>query len=255
MNQVREPRGWGGMLVVSMALAGCAVSPGLPADLPDGEAVAVTAPLAKDAGEGLDMVRSPWHAQRLPGKRVTAYGPGYQQGRACLQANADRSASLWRRPVHVEPAALGRLRFSWWVPQVDEAATVADTDRDDAAARVVLAFDGDHARLSPRNRMMFELAQTLMGETPPYATLMYVWDAQAPVGSVIVSGRTDRVRKIVVESGKERVRRWRHYERDVLADFRLAFGEAPGPLIALAYMTDADNTAGRAEACYGPVVW
>jgi hypothetical protein len=37
-------------------------------------------------------------------------------------------------------------------------------------------------------------------------------------------------------------------------DFRRAFGESPGPLIALAYMTDADNTAGRAEACYGPVV-
>ena len=30
------------------------------------------------------------------------------------------------------------------------------------------------------------------------------------------------------------------------------FGEPSGPLTSLAYMTDADNTQGRAEACYGP---
>lgn len=253
MRQGRNSRRWVGALGVSLVLSGCASSVSPPGTVPEDE-VSLPVMAGMPGGEVLDVTRPPWQSQRLPGKRVTAYMPGQQQGRTCLQARADRSASLWRRPVRVEPTALGRLSFSWWVPQVDERATVADVDRDDAAARVVLAFDGDHARLSPRNRMMFDLAQTLTGEVPPYATLMYVWDAQAPVGTVIVSGPTDRVRKIVVESGKERLRRWRHYERDVQDDFRRAFGESPGPLIALAYMTDADNTAGRAEACYGPVV-
>jgi hypothetical protein len=235
-------------------LGGCAVFTQSSGEVPEHDAVAMPVAAEGSTATALEVALPPWQPQRLPGKRLTAYAPGSQQGRPCLQAKADRSASLWRRPVHVEPAALGRLDFSWWVTRIDEAATVTDVDRDDAAARVVLAFDGDHSRLSPRNRMMFELAQTLTGETPPYATLMYVWDAQAPVGTVIVNGRTDRVRKIVVESGRDRLRHWRHYERDVRADFRLAFGESPGPLIALAYMTDADNTAGRAEACYGPVV-
>jgi hypothetical protein len=105
-------------------------------------------------------------------------------------------------------------------------------------------------RLSPRNQLMFELARTLSGEAPPYATLVYVWDAKAPVGSVIVHPRSDRVRKIVVESGTTSLRQWRSYRRSLADDFRLAFGEAPGPLQAVAVMTDADNTRSRLTTRY-----
>ena len=45
------------------------------------------------------------------------------------------------------------------------------------------------------------LAEALTGERPPYATLVYVWDATAPVGTVIINPRSDRIRKIVVDSG------------------------------------------------------
>jgi hypothetical protein len=65
------------------------------------------------------------------------------------------------------------------------------------------------------------------------------------VGSVVVHPRSDRVRKIVVESGRAHLRRWRHYKRSLAADYKLAFGEAPGPLLAVAVMTDGDNTRSR----------
>ena len=82
---------------------------------------------------------------------------------------------------------------------------------------------------------------------------MYVWDAQAPVGTVIVNPRTDRIRKIVVDSGSHHLRRWRDHRRDLVADFKLAFGEDPGPLVSIAVMTDSDNTRSRATSWYGPV--
>jgi Protein of unknown function (DUF3047) len=82
---------------------------------------------------------------------------------------------------------------------------------------------------------------------------MYVWDATAPVGTVIVNPRSDRIRKIVVDSGPSQLRRWRDHRRDLVADYRLAFGEEPGPLAAIALMTDSDNTASRAQSWYGPV--
>ena len=193
-----------------------------------------------------------WSVQRLPGKRITEYTQAVRGGHRCTQARANRSASLWRRGLRLEPAAWRNLQFSWWVDSLSPQATVAEVDRDDASARLVLAFDGDASRLSPRNQMLFELAHTLTGEAPPYATLMYVWDASAPVGTIITNGRSDRIRKIVVESGPERLQHWRHYERDAQADFLAAFGEPAGTLIGLAYMTDADNTQAQVEACYGP---
>ena len=46
---------------------------------------------------------------------------------------------------------------------------------------------------------------------------------------------------------------WRDHRRDLVADFRRAFGEDPGPLQAIAVMTDTDNTGSQAEAWYGPI--
>ena len=69
----------------------------------------------------------------------------------------------------------------------------------------------------------------------------------------VIHPRTDRVRKIVVDAGPGQIRRWREHRRDLAADFQRAFGEAPGALVSVAYMTDADNTQQQARAWYGPV--
>lgn len=194
-----------------------------------------------------------WQPVALPGKSPTRYAWEAKEGRHAVCARSDRSASMLRRRVAVAPSALGPVRFSWWVDDLIADASVADVDREDAPARVMFGFGGDTRRLSARNRLMFDLAQALTGEAPPYATLMYVWDAQAPVGTVIVNPRTDRIRKIVVDSGSHHLRRWRDHRRDLVADFKLAFGEDPGPLVSIAVMTDSDNTRSRATSWYGPV--
>lgn len=196
---------------------------------------------------------SQWHEVPLPGKRPTRYHAAAKEGRRAWAAHADRSASMWRRRVEVDPSRLGDVRFSWWVQDLIANASVADVDREDAPARVLFGFSGDHARLPARARMMFDLAEALTGERPPFATLMYVWDAEAALESVIHNPRTDRIRKIVVDSGTAQLRRWRDHRRNLVRDYRLAFGEDPGRLISIALMTDADNTRSSATSWYGPV--
>lgn len=194
-----------------------------------------------------------WHAVTLPGKTPTRYAWVDKEGRRALWASSERSASMWRRRVELPADRLGEVSFSWWVPQPLANASVADVDREDAAVRVLFAFGGDQSRLPMRTRAMFDLAEALTGERPPYATLMYVFDTQAPAGSVVINPRTDRIRKIVLEGDRQQLRQWRDFRRDLAADFRRAFGEDPGPLLAVGVMTDTDNTAGRAEAWYGPI--
>jgi len=232
---------------VAVALvAACAAPPG-PAELraPPPLRASGTPPAA-------DCVPS-WHARALPGKRLTRYAVSSDGREAAIEAQADASASMLRHALRREPEALGMLRFSWRVPALMEAADVRDRDREDAVVRVLLAFEGSEERLSPANRLLFDLAEGVTGERPPYATLIYVWDRHAPAESVVVNARTDRIRQIVVESGPAGLTSWRHYDRDIAADFRRAFGEAPGPLVGVALMTDADNTGARARALYGPV--
>jgi hypothetical protein len=222
------------------ALTACAGQPQAP-EL----AVDPAAPTAVDGAA--------WHAVALPGKEATRYSWARKDGRDALAAVSDASASMYRQHVQRAPGSLGDVSFSWWVQDLVAGASVADAAREDAPARVMFAFGGDHARLPMRTRALFELAEALTGERPPYATLMYVWDAQAPVGSVIVNPRSDRIRKIVVDSGPAELRRWRQHRRNLVADFRLAFGEEPGALSSIAVMTDSDNTGSRAASWYGPV--
>jgi hypothetical protein len=158
---------------------------------------------------------------------------------------------MFRRQLRIEPEDLGVLSFSWKAAALVPEGDVSDSDVEDAPLRVMLAFDGDRGGLSQRTRMMFDLMFGLTGEMPPYATLMYVWDAKAPVDSLVINQRSDRVRKIVVESGPRHIGQWRSYSRDIVADYRRAFGADPGALIAVALMTDTDNTQTRAQAWYG----
>jgi len=192
-----------------------------------------------------------WEEQRFPGKAVTRYRYEVKDGRDALAVLARSSASMKRQRLQVPPEALGTLSFAWHVPALVPGADMGRRDTEDSAVRVVLVFEGDRSRFSPRDAMLSELARSLTGEPMPYATLMYVWCAQRPVGTIIENPRTSRIRKLVVESGPSQLGRWRDYQRDIRADYERAFGEPPGALVGIGVMSDTDNTRTEARAWYG----
>jgi hypothetical protein len=194
-----------------------------------------------------------WKTMDLPGKRKTHFAHTVHEGRQAIKATAHSSVSMLRQQIRVAPQELGTFKFSWNVPNLIEAADMGDRHLDDSAVRLVLAFEGDRAKFSSKNQMLSELSLALTGEELPYATLMYVWCNKRAVGSVITNPRTDRIRKLVVESGTMNLSKWLDYERDIRADFVRAFGEEPAALIGIALMTDTDNTQSKATAWYGPL--
>jgi hypothetical protein len=194
-----------------------------------------------------------WRHYSLPGKAATIYSLDRLDGRLALTAKAGTSASMMRSDVAIPATQLDEVSFSWQVPQLIDTADLAERDGDDSPVRVVLVFEGDKKKFSAKNAMLSELAQVLTGEPLPYATLMYVWCNKRPAGSVVVNPRTDRIRSIVVESGKKNLRQWRDYKRKIRNDFEKAFGETPGKLLSVAVMTDSDNTKTEISAAYGEV--
>ncbi|WP_291926501.1 DUF3047 domain-containing protein [Limnohabitans sp.] len=197
--------------------------------------------------------KAQWEAVTLPGKLRTAFRLEKHDHRDALSAHAQASASMLRQRLNVPPDQLGRLQFAWQIDNLMAEADMGERDSEDAPVRLILAFEGDRSQFSAKNAMLSDLTEALTGEPLPYATLMYVWCNRRPVDSVIVNPRTDRVRKLVVESGSAHIRQWRQYERDVRADFEKAFGEAPGALVGMAIMTDSDNTRGQVRAWYGDI--
>ncbi|MBW0169067.1 MAG: DUF3047 domain-containing protein [Hydrogenophaga sp.] len=193
----------------------------------------------------------PWEPFYFPGKRYVPFEPVQVDGRPALRVRAKSSVSILRQRFVPSLDKVGRLSFSWRVDAVSPTADLADSALADSPVRVVLAFDGDRSRWPARTHRLSEMSRLLTGEELPYATLVYVWSVKEPVGTVVVNPRTDRIRKLVLDSGTAEVGHWRNHVRDVRADFRQAFGEEPGPLRLVGLMTDTDNTESALTAWYG----
>lgn len=246
-----------GLLVAASLLMGCTVAPrSVPAD--DSVVGNEVPQRAKELGQSPWAQQSSlqggiWRHYSLPGKASSQFSYTRKDGRDAVAATAYSSASMVRKVVRVEPADLRSVRFSWKVPELIAQADAALRDADDSPVRIVLAFEGDRAKLSAKNRALSELAQALTGEPMPYATLMYIWCGKRAPGSVVINPRTDRIRAVVVESGVANLNQWLEYERDIRADFEKAYGEAPGALVGIGLMTDSDNTRTSTAAWYGAV--
>jgi Protein of unknown function (DUF3047) len=167
-----------------------------------------------------------------------------------LHAVANRATSGLRCNVDIDPIAMPWFSWGWRVDSLETNATVAVDELDDCPVRVILAFEGDDSLLTPRERLFQELVGTLTGHRLPFATLMYVWDGQAGVESVLDYARSGRVRYLVVESGSARTGRWLSYRRHVADDYRRVFGVEPGRLRSVGVLTDSDDLRTNTEAWY-----
>jgi hypothetical protein len=186
-------------------------------------------------------------------KRPTEYTLVADEGRVALRARADAAASGIVRRLRVDPHALPMLAWSWKVTRLLEKSDIARRGGDDFPARLYVNFDLDASSLSLAGRAELALARLLYGPEVPAAVLCYVWDTRAPLGSIVPSPFTSRVRILVAESGPARLGRWVAYERNVAQDYLRAFGTAPPAISGVVLMTDTDNTGERAETFYGDV--
>ena len=243
--------------VVIAALSGCAVmdsATGPDAASPDATPAPADGAVSIMERSGVGGLPAGWEPWILhPKKRKTRYETRGRNGDTVVWAHADSAASGLARRLNLDPSATPWIEWRWRVDTLVEGADNTDRYAEDSPVRIVLTFDGDRSRLSAKDAMLSELARSLTGEEMPYATLMYVWSNELPVGTVVHSRRTDRIRKMVIESGPAGLNRWLDYERDIEADFMRAFGELPSRLTGVAIMTDTDNTGGSARAWYGPV--
>lgn len=236
------------MLVGALVAGGCATGPELVAVIPVPHVMPFSeSPLDAELPPGW----RPWNLSRL--KRPTQYRLVEYDGRKVIQAVADASASGLVHPLRLDPKTHQILSWHW---KVGSLVTGADNTRkasEDSPARIVVTFDGDSERLPLEDRIFADNFRLLTGQVMPYATLMYIWENRAPLGSVIPNRHTSRIKMIVVRSGAVGLGAWQHFNRNVYEDFRRAFGEEPGPITAVAIMSDTDNTGGKAAAYYGDI--
>ena len=153
-------------------------------------------------------------------------------GRRALQMRTDSEAMRLGRPVKVDIKATPWLAWEWKALDLPERGDVRDPKLNDQAARIMLMFEG------------------MKG-------ILYIWDTVSPVGT---ESRPDELEifdrvLIVVRSGPSGVGQWMRERRDVLADYRRLFGEAPRSIKWVGFEAHSNDTRSHSAVLFGSVTF
>ena len=173
-----------------------------------------------------------WYPKIFSGETRYTLEPG--NGRFVLRAESRATASGLYHEMRVDLEETPILNWSWRVDNVLSGNDERSREGDDYPARVYVVFSGGMAFWRAR-------------------AVNYVWSSHQPVGSTWPNAYTGNARMIAVQSGSTRVGKWVSERRDVRWDYIRQFGRDPGPVAAVAIMTDTDNTGGMATAWYGDI--
>ena len=249
-------------LLAVLLVAGCASTPD---DDPLVWSDEVVRTLPRERGEVVEVARfsrlragdslAPWEPWIiLRGNTPTTYRVAEVEGVAALEADSAQGGSgMWRK-IRIDPHAQPVMEWRWRVPAKVETRLVKNSSTS-PAVRLSLAFHGDPAKLDFDDRVKLRMARALTVNGLPYASLLYVWMVGVPVDTVLHSPHTDRVRMIVAESGVKRAGEWITLRRNVMEDFRRAFGEEPDDIVGVGLMTDYGDDGSRRRAYYGDITF
>lgn len=230
------------LIATAALLAGCTQMPA-----PVFDATTASGPLLLPN----DGALPPWQAVNIRFKTPTSYRSDSVAGVPCIRAEANAAWSILAAPVPPSYAGATHLSWRWFIPAAIPDADPATIGKDDAPARVVVAFKGDRSRLDAADRATMNMARALGGVEMPFAAIQYIWDAKTAPETVLGNANTTRIKKIVVRQGGVGLASWQSFDRDVRADYRRAFpGEEAGEIESIGLMTDTDSLGGKAEACY-----
>ncbi len=173
----------------------------------------------------------------------------YEAAEGALRAESRCSASALVRSL--EDGALARtplLRWRWRVEQPMPAHDERTKGGDDFAARVYVLFRFDPQQASLWERARHRLGRTLLDREPPGRAVSYVWSSREPAGTSWASPYTSSAR--LISMGRGPLTGWRPEQVDPRADYRRLFGSEPTEAVAVALMTDTDDTCSHAVAWF-----
>ena len=201
-----------------------------------------------------DPLPSPWKLVTLAKiRKQTRYSLVVDADQTVLRADANASMASVMHALHFDPRDHPVVEWRWKITHLLRKANMATKSGDDSPARFYVFFDYDIARLPFVTRAKVRIARALFGNDIPLAALCYVWDGKSIKGASAWSPYTDRVRVIVAESGEAHLNQWVTVRRNIVDDFRAAFGEDPPKVSGVAVATDTDNTGESATAFYGDI--
>lgn len=177
-----------------------------------------------------------WEHKAFVGE--TLYSFVIRDGVPAIRAIGDNSASGLYKNVEYRVRDLPWLEWNWRVDRLQNSANLAVKKDEDFAAALFVIFG---------KPSLFNL------DVP---TLSYVWTGPNHAKNSVVNStrRPQTKRHIIVRNAMDALGVWTNERRNVVEDYRRAFGKAPPEYVrVIALFTDNDQTGEAVEAYYGTI--
>jgi hypothetical protein len=152
---------------------------------------------------------------------------------AALEMHCAKASFGLQRELPVNPSASPFLSWKWKVDELPEGGDFRSGRTDDQAAQLYVAFS--------RTRV-----------------IAYIWDTTAPAGTVgdAIGIPFVKVKVFVLRSGKAEAGHWLHEERNLLEDYRSAFGEEVPDArnIGIRLQINSQHTGTEADSSFADIV-
>ncbi|MBI5681685.1 MAG: DUF3047 domain-containing protein [Deltaproteobacteria bacterium] len=143
------------------------------------------------------------------------------------------STALYKE-IALNIAEIPYLNWQWKVTKLPDGGDVRIKSTDDQAAQIYIVFPKFPLHVNSR----------IIG---------YIWDTNAPQGSIATSQKFSKTKYIILRSGKSDMGRWLNEKRNVYEDYKMLFGEEPPKIGKVSVMIDSDDTKSSAEAFVGDI--
>ncbi|HYE31834.1 MAG TPA: DUF3047 domain-containing protein [Methylomirabilota bacterium] len=183
----------------------------------------------EDFENGLKPHWKPLKFEGLTSYKIVAEGTNH-----VMQASAQSAASGLLAEVQASTKKGLVLSWRWKIDQVPQGATRTDKKTFDHTARMIISH-------KPRLGLP--------------TTLNYVWSADGKIDEGYDHPGSGRSKFIILQSSNAKAGQWLSEKRDVVADWKKAFGEAPpNTITAVGFMTDSDGTQTHVIGNYDDIV-
>jgi hypothetical protein len=154
-----------------------------------------------------------------------------QNGRFGIRLTSDASSFGLYKTVDVDLKEFPILSWKWRVDRVPPEGDIRERTKDDQAAQVYAVFPA-----------WLQFRSPILG---------YIWDSNAPVGTVSDGYSANPTKVLVLRSGTQDLGKWVQERRNLAEDYKKLFGKEPDRNVGrVAIWINTQHTKSSAEATF-----
>ncbi len=193
-------------------------------------------PVAAQGAVGLvrpEQGVDPWRS--FGDRKNVRWSQTRRDGEDALEIGSSGAVALMSREIEADLGVTPVVQWRWQVEEIPDGANLNSLESDDIAAGLALVFG----------------KAGVFRKVPPM--LIYTWASDAHAKDEIIHcGRhAEAMRFVIARSGADETGRWLDEKRNVLDDYRAAFGQEPDkPLTSVALWSDRHQTGSSSLAWF-----